>query len=308
MADASTHALGVDRDDGSSDAAALTAASALADGVLVLGAIVLAIVAISSSAIFFYFGDIILVFFLAWLLAFIISPVVSRPDPAHPASCRGSARSSSSTDAGRRRSSSSSSSSRGGARPVDHRVRRAASRTSGRTCPRSSRRGRSWLDSLGLGQVDLVAQAESCPRQPRRRSPRQLVAPLQQIAVASLGAVGNAADRLLPVDLHGRRPRRRSWPSCSGSSRRATRGGAPARDVASRARSAASCAARRSWASSTSRSRLATNLAARAAARGRSRRSRPAAPDDPVLRPVRVVGAAGHRRARPPARARRCRR
>src|SRR3954447_5181744 len=45
--------------------------------VLVLGALVLAIVAIELAAtVFFAFGDIILVFFLAWLLAFILSPLV----------------------------------------------------------------------------------------------------------------------------------------------------------------------------------------------------------------------------------------
>ena len=46
--------------------------------VLVLGAIVLAMVAIELVASVFYaFGDVILVFFLAWLLAFILSPVVA---------------------------------------------------------------------------------------------------------------------------------------------------------------------------------------------------------------------------------------
>ena len=46
--------------------------------VLVLGAIVLAMVAIDLAASVFYaFGDVILVFFLAWLLAFILSPVVA---------------------------------------------------------------------------------------------------------------------------------------------------------------------------------------------------------------------------------------
>jgi predicted PurR-regulated permease PerM len=46
--------------------------------VLVLGTIVLAMVAIELAAsVFFAFGDIILVFFLAWLLAFILSPVVA---------------------------------------------------------------------------------------------------------------------------------------------------------------------------------------------------------------------------------------
>src|SRR5438128_7974976 len=46
--------------------------------VLVLGALVLAMVAIELVAsVFFAFGDVILVFFLAWLLAFILSPVVA---------------------------------------------------------------------------------------------------------------------------------------------------------------------------------------------------------------------------------------
>jgi predicted PurR-regulated permease PerM len=46
--------------------------------VLVLGSIVLAIVAIDlAGSIFFAFGDVILIFFLAWLLAFILSPVVA---------------------------------------------------------------------------------------------------------------------------------------------------------------------------------------------------------------------------------------
>ncbi|HLO35794.1 MAG TPA: hypothetical protein VK194_06920, partial [Candidatus Deferrimicrobium sp.] len=46
--------------------------------VLVLGAVVLAMVAIEIVAtVFFAFGDVILVFFLAWLLAFILSPVVA---------------------------------------------------------------------------------------------------------------------------------------------------------------------------------------------------------------------------------------
>jgi predicted PurR-regulated permease PerM len=46
--------------------------------VLVLGTFVLAMVAVTLAAsVFFAFGDIILVFFLAWLLAFILSPVVA---------------------------------------------------------------------------------------------------------------------------------------------------------------------------------------------------------------------------------------
>jgi predicted PurR-regulated permease PerM len=46
--------------------------------VLVLGAVVLAMILVGFLAeIFYTFGDVILVFFLAWLLAFILSPVVA---------------------------------------------------------------------------------------------------------------------------------------------------------------------------------------------------------------------------------------
>ena len=45
---------------------------------LVLGVVALALI-VGSQVItaFYFFGDIILVFFLAWLIAFVISPVVS---------------------------------------------------------------------------------------------------------------------------------------------------------------------------------------------------------------------------------------
>ena len=47
--------------------------------VLVLGAVVLAMILVGYLGdIFYAFGDVILVFFLAWLLAFILSPVVAR--------------------------------------------------------------------------------------------------------------------------------------------------------------------------------------------------------------------------------------
>ena len=52
---------------------------------LILGTIVLAFVAIAISASVFYaFGDTILIFFLAWLLAFILSPIVTRLTDAVP--------------------------------------------------------------------------------------------------------------------------------------------------------------------------------------------------------------------------------
>ena len=51
----------------------------LVSAILVLGTIVLFFIAVdlAASAIGF-FGDILLTFFLAWLLAFVISPIVTR--------------------------------------------------------------------------------------------------------------------------------------------------------------------------------------------------------------------------------------
>ena len=47
------------------------------DALLILGTVAVGfIVAGFVSGLFFYFGDIVLIFFLAWLLAFILSPVV----------------------------------------------------------------------------------------------------------------------------------------------------------------------------------------------------------------------------------------
>ena len=57
----------------------------LVSAILVLAAIVLTYLAISLTADgVFYFGDTLLTFFLAWLLAFIISPIVTRIVAAIP--------------------------------------------------------------------------------------------------------------------------------------------------------------------------------------------------------------------------------
>src|SRR6185503_13938008 len=51
----------------------------LLSAILVLGTIVLFFAAVNmAAAAVGFFGDILLTFFLAWLLAFIISPVVTR--------------------------------------------------------------------------------------------------------------------------------------------------------------------------------------------------------------------------------------
>ena len=57
----------------------------LLDAILVLGAVVLFFIAVSQVAnALALFSDILLAFFLAWLLAFIVSPLVTRIAAAIP--------------------------------------------------------------------------------------------------------------------------------------------------------------------------------------------------------------------------------
>src|SRR5215212_244870 len=157
--------------------------------VLVLGAIVLAMVAIElAGAVFFAFGDIILVFFLAWLLAFILSPVVgglTRLVPFLP---------------------------RVGAVVLVYALLVGAivlavvliagalaqsitAFVAGVPTLRDQLPGilAVWEDrlrGLGLTQIDLVSQANLFLDNLADYA-AQLAGPLQQLAVASLGAVGN---------------------------------------------------------------------------------------------------------------------
>src|SRR3954471_12528625 len=157
--------------------------------VLVLGAIVLGMVAIGYAAsVFFAFGDVILVFFLAWLLAFILSPVVAglvRLIPVLP---------------------------RVGAVVLVYAVlvgaivlvvvlvagALAQSITAfvagvpslREQLPEIVAGWQERLRGLGLTQVDLLAQANSFLDNLATYA-AQLAGPLQQLAVASLGAVAN---------------------------------------------------------------------------------------------------------------------
>ncbi|HEY8988185.1 MAG TPA: AI-2E family transporter [Candidatus Limnocylindrales bacterium] len=157
--------------------------------VLVLGAIVLAMIAIETAAtVFFAFGDVILVFFLAWLLAFILSPVVAgltRLVPILP---------------------------RVGAVVLVYAalvgaivlvvvlVAGALAQSIGdfiasvpslrNDLPQLLATWQDRLDQLGLKQVDLVAQASAFVDNLAGYAV-QLAGPVQQLAVASLGALGN---------------------------------------------------------------------------------------------------------------------
>jgi predicted PurR-regulated permease PerM len=157
--------------------------------VLVLGAFVLAMVAVELAAtVFFAFGDVILVFFLAWLLAFILSPVVAgltRLVPILPrigavvlvyATLVGAIVLVVVLVAGAL------------AQSIGDFV--ASVPTLRQDLPQLLAPWQERLNSLGLSQVDLVAQASSFLDNLAGYAV-QLAGPVQQLAVASLGALGN---------------------------------------------------------------------------------------------------------------------
>ena len=159
------------------------------DALLILATVAVGfIVAGFVSDLFFYFGDIVLVFFLAWLLAFILSPVVGgivRLVPRLP---------------------------RVAAVVVVYAVllgalsllvlvlaQALATSISDfianvpriqRDLPTILAPWQERLRAIGLGQVDLAAQGEIFLSNLNDYA-AQLVGPVQQLAVASLGAIGN---------------------------------------------------------------------------------------------------------------------
>jgi predicted PurR-regulated permease PerM len=157
--------------------------------VLVLGTFVLAIVLLSLvGSIFFAFGDIVLVFFLAWLLAFILSPGVNaltRLVPFLPrigavvlvyALLVGAIILAVVLVAGAVASSISDFVS--------------SVPTLRQDLPTLLAPWQGRLDGLGLNQIDLVAQATSFLDNLANYAVA-LAGPVQQLAVASLGAMGN---------------------------------------------------------------------------------------------------------------------
>ena len=94
-------------------------------------------------------------------------------------------------------------------RARDHRsaTSSAPSRSSATTCRPSSRRGRTG------STISASARSTSWPRRTASSTistttPASWSGPLQQLAVASLGALGNLLIVADPLALHGRRPRR----------------------------------------------------------------------------------------------------
>jgi predicted PurR-regulated permease PerM len=155
---------------------------------LILGVVAVVFYIVSQlTVLFFYFGDIFLTFFLAWLLAFIISPIVTRVVDLIPRLPRAVA-----TilvygavvvllvvlvvvAAGALASSI---------------TQFAASIPNIRdNLPTLLEPWQQRLNSIGLGQIDLVAQAEAALANLDQLA-AALVQPLQQIAVASLSVIG----------------------------------------------------------------------------------------------------------------------
>jgi predicted PurR-regulated permease PerM len=159
------------------------------DALLILATLALAFVVLGYLAVVLSaFGDLILVFFLAWLLAFILSPVVARLVSAAPFLTRAGAvvivyvvlfgglvvvtvvvaeaLAGSITD-------------------FIANVPSLRTDLPGILAPWQTR-----LDDLGLGQVDLLAQANTFLDNLSRYA-GQLAGPLQSLAVASLGAIAN---------------------------------------------------------------------------------------------------------------------
>jgi predicted PurR-regulated permease PerM len=156
---------------------------------LILGCVALFFIVVQYSAeAFYYFGDIILTFFMAWFFAFIFSPLVTRLVDAVPRLGRGFA----------------AALVYGGLAGVLVIVvvlaAQAIATSIGQfiasqgsihdALPQILAEWQSRLDSIGLGQIDLVAQANAVLANLDQLA-AGLVGPLQQTAVASLGVLGN---------------------------------------------------------------------------------------------------------------------
>jgi len=156
--------------------------------VLTLGAITLFFIVVGFLAdVFFFFGDVLLTFFLAWLIAFIISPLVSRLVDLIPRMPRAAATVvvysavvvvALGIIVG------------GAAALARSTTQFIASIPNIRSdLPEIVAPFERFLGSLGLGDVDLVGQANELLANLDDFA-AQLIEPLQQLAVASIGVIG----------------------------------------------------------------------------------------------------------------------
>jgi predicted PurR-regulated permease PerM len=159
------------------------------DALIVLSTIAVGFVVIGFLAnVFYSFGDIILIFFLAWLLAFILSPIVARLTNAIPILPRVGA------------AILVYALLVGGLILVTVLVAGALAKSITdfianvpqlqTELPQIVQPWQERLNALGLSQVDLLAQTQGFINNLNRYA-EQLAGPLQQLAVASLNAIGS---------------------------------------------------------------------------------------------------------------------
>ena len=158
------------------------------DALLVLGTVVLFFVAIGQVAgAIFYFGDILLAFFLAWLLAFIVSPLVTRIAGSIPGLPRVIATVVVYTVIVLALGFIGILVAQALATSISQLV--ASLPTIREDAPTIVAPFQGWLDSIGLGQIDLSAQLLGVLDNLDDVA-GALITPLQSIAVASVAAVG----------------------------------------------------------------------------------------------------------------------
>jgi predicted PurR-regulated permease PerM len=160
----------------------------LLSALLILGVVAVLFYIVSQlTELFFYFGDILLTFFLAWLLAFIISPVVTRIVNVIPRLPRAVA--TILVYGGVVLLLGVVVVIAAGALATSMAQLAASIPTIRDDLPAILAPWQAWLDSVGLGQIDLVAQAQAVLGNLDDIA-GALVEPLQAIAVASLSVVG----------------------------------------------------------------------------------------------------------------------
>ena len=264
----------------------------LLSALLILGVVAVAFFIVSQlTDLFFYFGDIILTFFLAWLFAFILSPIVSRSSASSRA-CRAPSRPSWST----------ARSSHPACLLVVVAAGALATSIADFTAQLPEHQGEPAGDP---GAVAGAARLGSA-------SARSTSSPRREAALANLDDIAAAARRAAPAD-RGRQPGRgrdrcssssscrstwsstatRCWRSCSGSSRRRiARRRASSRPSVSRSFGGfIRGQAIEGFVYFLDRARHEPRCSACASCPHLGRRRAP--PDDPVLRAVRLVGPAG---------------
>ena len=160
----------------------------LLDVLLVFGVLALGIVVVEALArVFFDFGDVILTFFLAWLIAFILSPLVRRMIRLVPGLPKVAAVAVVSVVLLGGTVALTVFAAQALTSSIAHFV--AAVPQLLRDLPTVLQPFQGWLQTLGFGQVDLAAAAQQVLTS-LRDSATGLVGPLQSIAVASLGVIG----------------------------------------------------------------------------------------------------------------------